>query len=93
MVAQYLVPQHFLNKRIVDNLYGNLCIVNTSKFAGMMILPQWLKDILKKKENNNKLLEKEKPTNVKPDKLFELFDAPENYEKTKELEVCIKNMD
>ena len=50
-------------------------------------------DILKKKENDNKLLEKKKATNINPDKIFELFNAPETNEKTTELEVYIKNMD
>ncbi|KNZ61252.1 hypothetical protein VP01_142g12 [Puccinia sorghi] len=50
-------------------------------------------DILKKKENDDKLLEKTKPTIINPDNIFDLFEAPETNDKTKELEVYIKNMD
>ncbi|KNZ48997.1 hypothetical protein VP01_526g5 [Puccinia sorghi] len=55
-------------------------------------LPMW-DDILKKKENNDKLLEKTKPTKITPENIFDLFEAPETNEKTKELEFHIKNMD
>lgn len=50
-------------------------------------------DILKKRENDDKLLEKTKPTIINPDNIFDLFEAPETNDKTKELEVYIKNMD
>ncbi|KNZ48289.1 hypothetical protein VP01_5771g1 [Puccinia sorghi] len=42
-------------------------------------------NILKQKENDDKLLEKKKPTNINPDNIFDLFEASETNDKAKEL--------